>query len=401
MSDHGSKPVKEEYFDYKNVGSHFVVVAVVALIALVLCFGLALSSKANQTQFAFSWLFAFTYFFTICAGGLFWQLVHYGTDAEWSVVVRRQMENIACLAPVMMLLFIPLIFVRNDLWTWMTKLPGQDVLLDEKAAYLNPTFFWIRAAFYFTFFTAAAFFFHRNSVAQDKNGLAKYTVRARKATFASLPFFAVCLTFAAIDWLMGLDYHWFSTMWGVYIFAGTALSSMCVLVLIIRSLQNAGYFKDVITIEHYHLMGKWMLAFTVFWAYIGFDQYMLIWYANIPEETVYYLLRNTGSWCTLNWMLVVGHFFIPFVFLLQQPLKARPRLLCIVAVWVLIMHMLDIYIIVMPVLHRTGIDIKPLDILSLVAIGSTLAAVFLKRLGNTPLWPIRDPRLSQSLHTKN
>ncbi|MEO6054925.1 MAG: hypothetical protein ABIP97_13030 [Chthoniobacterales bacterium] len=401
MSDHGSKEVKEEYFDYKNVGSHFVVLALLAVVCLGACFVLALHSKADQTQFAFSWLFAFMFFFTMCVGGLFWQLVHYGTDAEWSVVVRRQMENMACLTPVLALLFIPLIFVRHDLWTWMTMLPGQDVILDEKAAYLNPKFFWIRTAFYFVFFIGASFLFHWNSVAQDKNGLAKYTVRARKMTFASLPFFAVCLTFAAIDWLMSLNSHWFSTMWGVYIFAGTALSSMCVLVLIIRALDNAGYFKGVITAEHYHLMGKWMLAFTVFWAYIGFDQYMLIWYANIPEETVYFLLRNSGSWCNMNWVLVIGHFFIPFVFLLQQPLKARPRLLCVVAVWVLVMHLMDMYIIVLPVLHRTGVDVKPLDFLCVAAIGFTLAAVFLKRLGNTPLWPIRDPRLAQSLNTKN
>ncbi|MEO6846371.1 MAG: hypothetical protein ABI443_03330 [Chthoniobacterales bacterium] len=398
MSDHAPKEIKAEYFDYKNVGSQFMVVAVVALIGLGLTFGLGYFSP---TQFAFSWLFAFTFFFTICAGGVFWQLVHYATDAEWSVVVRRQLENMACLMPVLLVLFLPLILVKDELWKWMAMHHGQDSILDEKHAYLNPTFFWIRCVCYFAFFITAAYFFHRNSVAQDRDGLAKHTVYARRFTFAGLPFFAVFLTFAAIDWLMGLDFHWVSTMWGVYIFAGTALSSMCVLVLIITALRSAGYLKDVITLEHYHFMGKWMLAFTVFWAYIGFDQYMLIWYANIPEETIYFLRRNTETWCYLNWILVIGHFFIPFVFLLQQPLKARPRLLCIVAVWILLLHMLDLYIVVLPVIHRTGVSVQVLDILSLVAIGFTLAAVYLKRLGNTSLFPIRDPRLTKSLNIKN
>jgi hypothetical protein len=220
-------------------------------------------------------------------------------------------------------------------------------------------------------------------------------------TFASLPLFAVCLTFAAVDWLMGLDFHWFSTMWGVYLFAGSALSSMCILVLLITALRRVGYFKDIITIEHYHIMGKLMFAFTVFWAYIGFSQYMLIWYANIPEETVYYLIRNVESWNVLNIILVIGHFWLPFLLLLPQASKRNPAFLCGVAIWILLMHVLDIYIIVLPALHKTGFSPSPLDLLCLLAIGATLVAVFLKKLGDAPLWPVRDPRLAGSLRLLN
>ena len=385
-------------FDYKHVGGRFLGLVAAALAAFVAIF---FGAASNPDQFAFSYLFAFTFFFTICMGGLFWILVHHAVDAEWSVVVRRQMENIASMLLVMAVLFIPLVFVAPRLWKWMSVPAGQDILLDEKWPYLTPWFFWLRAAFYFAFFAAASTWLRANSILQDKDGAPRYTVFNRKITFASLPLFAVCLTFAAIDWLMGLDYHWFSTMWGVYIFAGTALSSMCVLVLLITALRGAGYFEGVISLEHYHTMGKLMFAFTVFWAYIGFSQYMLIWYANIPEETVYFLRRNTESWQILSTALVVGHFFVPFLLPLPNPGKRKPAYLCGMAVWILLMHMLDIYVVVLPALHKAGVVVSWMDFACLAAIGCTVAAVFLKRLGDAPLWPLRDPRLPQSIALKN
>jgi hypothetical protein len=273
--------------------------------------------------------------------------------------------------------------------------------LVEKAAYLNVPFFYIRASLYFIFFVASSTLLRTFSIAQDSSGSAVYTVFNRRVTFASAIPFAVCLTFAAVDWLMGLQYEWFSTMWGVYIFAGTALSSMCVLVLIITALRGAGYLQQVVNLEHYHIMGKLMLSFTIFWAYIGFSQYMLIWYSNIPEETVYFLRRNTASWWYLSQFMVVGHFFVPFLLLLFQRAKKTPTFLCGMAVWILLMHMLDIYIVVLPALHVAGVRPNPLDFFSLVAIGCTLAAVFLKRLGDSSLFPTRDPRLGKSIALKN
>lgn len=389
---------KAEFFDYKHVGGRFLGL----IAAAVLCFGFLLWGAFTDTkQFAFSYLFGYTFFFTICMGGVFWTLVHHAVDAEWSVVVRRQMENLGSLLLVMAILFIPFIFVGPKLWYWMTKLPGQDVLLDEKWPYLTKEFFWIRAAFYFIFFVVCSTLLRAFSIAQDKDGSPKFTIFNRRLTFSSALLFAVCLTFAAIDWLMALDYHWFSTMWGVYIFAGTALSSMCVLVLIITALRSAGYFQGIITMEHYHIMGKLMLAFTIFWAYISFSQYMLIWYSNIPEETIYFLRRNTGTWWYIQIILVVGHFFVPFLLLLPNLGKKRPAFLCGMAIWILLMHALDMYQVVLPSLHKNGIVPHYLDLFALLAIGCTLAAVFLKRLGEASLFPAKDPRLPQSIALKN
>lgn len=398
MSDHPDKVTTKEYFDYQGFGGKLLFVAVLALVSLGLA---AVGGFVSAKQFAFSWLFAFTFFFTIAAGSFFWILVHHAVDADWSVVVRRQLENVAWLFPVLAILFIPIVLSAKTLFKWMSIEAGADPLLDGKAAYLNPTFFWSRAAFYFLFFCVATWLLRRNSVRQDKDGDARHTWLSRKMVFPMLPLFALSLTFGAVDWLMGLDFHWFSTMWGVYIFAGSALSSMCVLVLLVTALRSAGYLEGVVTIEHYHIMGKLMLAFTVFWAYIGFSQYMLIWYANIPEETIYYLRRNTGSWNTLNIIMVIGHFFVPFVLLLFQATKKKPLLLCSVAAWILIMHLLDMYIVVLPTYHKAGFSPHWLDLVCLLAIGATLAAIFMKRLGDTPLWPLRDPRLANSLRLKN
>lgn len=398
MSDHDAKPSTKEYFDYQGFGGKLLFTVALALVSLGLA---AWGSVHAPEQFAFSWLFAFAFFLTILAGSLFWVLVHHAVDADWSVVVRRQLENVAWLFPVLAILFIPIVLNAPRLYTWMTIAPGENVLLDDKAAYLNKAFFWGRAVFYFLFFSTAAFLLRRNSVRQDKDGDPRYSWSSRKMVFPMIPLFALSLTFGAVDWLMGLDFKWFSTMWGVYLFAGSALSSMCVLVLLITALRSAGYFKGVVTIEHYHIMGKLMLAFTVFWAYIGFSQYMLMWYANIPEETVYFLRRNTGGWNTLNIILVIGHFFLPFFILLFQGTKKRPLLLCAVAVWILLMHMLDMYIIVLPAYHLAGPSPHWLDLVCPLAIGATLAAIFMKRLGDTPLWPLKDPRLSNSLKLRN
>ncbi len=169
-------------------------------------------------------------------------------------------------------------------------------------------------------------------------------------------------------------------MWGVYIFAGAAGSSMSLLVLIITGLRKAGYLKDVVTMEHYHIMGKWMLAFSVFWAYIGFSQYMLIWYANIPEETQYFLARNTESWWFLSLLLVFGRFFGPFALLLRcSRLKKHPHRLCWIAGWIIFMQIVDMYVIVMPAFHGSGVHPQYLGFCQPDRhAGSTLAFLFLR-----------------------
>ncbi len=387
-----------EYFETSRFAGLSLICGLIGLVGLVLSF---VGGFISPVQFSFSWLFAFIFFFTLCIGCLFWTIVHHVVDAEWSVVVRRQLENIALLLPLLGVLFLPVLFWRKYLYRWMDIPLGLDPVLDTKRAYLNWGFFLFRAIFFFVALTLVAWGLRRLSVRQDRDGNPQFTIWMRKLAFAGLPIFALCLTFGAFDWLMSLNWKWFSTMWGPYIFAGTAGSSMALLVLVTAALQRAGYLKGVVTIEHYHIMGKWLLAFTVFWAYIGFSQYMLYWYANIPEETQYFIIRNTESWNVLSWILVVGRFFVPFALLLPRATKKSLTWLCSLAGWILCMQLLDMYVVVLPALHGTGVHLSILDFLPLIGIGGTLAFFYLRIVARTSLFPVRDPRLLESLRLTN
>jgi len=400
MSDRPSElPVPEgEYFESNRFAGLSLLLGVIGFVALGLC---VIGAFVAPTEFSFCWLFSFGFFFTLCVGCFFWTIVHHAVDAEWSVVVRRQLENLGVLMWVLLLFFVPVLLLRHHLYGWMDVPLGVDPVLDSKRGYLNWGFFLGRSVIYFAFFIIAALLLRRFSIRQDKDGNPLFTVRLRKVAFVSLPLFALCLTFGACDWFMTLNYKWFSTMWGVYIFAGMACASMSLLVLVITGLRQAGYLKDVVTVEHYHIMGKWMLAFTIFWAYIGFGQYMLIWYANIPEETQYFLARNTQSWWSLSTILVVGRFFVPFAILLLQSIKKHPHQLCWMAWWILGMQLLDVYIIILPALHGTGVHVTIWNFIPLVGMGAILAFVYLRLLAQSSLFPVRDPRLIESIRLVN
>jgi len=387
-----------EYFESARFSGFSLLVGAVALVSLILCL---VGAYVEPEQFGFSWLFAFAVFFTLCAGCFFWTVVHHATDAEWSVVVRRLLENMALLMSALAVLFIPVLLLRRYLYGWMSIPVGQDPVLDLKRGYLNGNFFLARAVITLGFFITAAWFLRRYSILQDKDGNPRFTILMRKVSFISLPLFAICLTFGACDWLMSLNYKWFSTMWGVYIFAGAAGSSMSLLVLVTTAFRRAGYLREVVTLEHYHIMGKWMLSFSVFWAYIAFSQYMLIWYANIPEETQYFMARTTESWWALSTLLVFGRFFGPFAILLLRSIKLHPHQLCWMAGWIVFMQVLDVYIIVMPALHGTGVHLSIWDFVSFLAIASTLTFVFLRIIRRPSLFPVRDPRLIESLKLVN
>ncbi|MEK0445194.1 MAG: hypothetical protein RLZZ399_515 [Verrucomicrobiota bacterium] len=352
-------------------------------------------------QFSHSWLFAFAFAFTISVGALFWTILHNSTDSEWGVLVRRQMENLSSGLWVLPIAFIPLVlFCAPSLWKWWQTPSGVDVLLDLKSAFLNKSFFCVRSALYFLSLGYLAFALRRHSVLQDASGSSFHTYRVRRLSISGLPILAVCLTFAAVDWLMALDHHWFSTMWGVYVFAGSAGSSMALLVILVAWLRRSGYLLQI-NVEHFHVMGKFLLAFTVFWAYVGFSQYMLIWYANIPEETIYFKVRNTGGWHVLSTLLVIGRFFIPFPILLFQSSKKKAPILLPVCAWIILMQLLDVYLIVMPALKPDGFSPSFLDATCLIAVCTLCVGVFFRSLRRSALFPLRDPRLGGSVSLHN
>tara|TARA_R110002096_G_scaffold119495_16_gene258999 strand:- start:414 stop:1931 length:1518 start_codon:yes stop_codon:yes gene_type:complete len=286
-------------------------------------------------------------------------------------------------------------------------------LLFVKRGYLNNGFWWFRNIFYFVVLSGIALTLRKMSLIQDGDSNPKWFRWMRRSSCGFLPFFATAWTFLVFDWLMALDYTWFSTMWGVYLFAGAALNSMGFLVILLTLIRRAGYLRNVVTLEHYHLMGKLMLAFVIFWAYIAFSQFFLIWYANITEETKFYLTRNTEFWNTYTiTLLVIGHFFVPFGILLFQSVKKVPIILSLVALWNLAMHVFDIYWIIIPErgpsLTAASGDIAMtipgawiFDVLAFVSVGGIFGYFLIRQLSSASLFPCRDPRLDESLNVVN
>jgi hypothetical protein len=331
----------------------------------------------------------------------------------------------------MFLFVIPLLFpqIQQYLYEWMNihrEAPGDrkeylhhaNHLLANKYWFMNLPFWYARVAFYGIVFSGVIIGLRKLSTDQDTdpNPGTRRLFKARYHSTYTLIIFALTITFTGFDFLMGQDYTWFSTMWGVYLFAGAALNSMAVIVIVCTWLKSQGHLKHVTTGEHFHIMGKLMFAFTTFWAYITFSQYFLIWYAGITEETSYFLIRNTGNWNIGMIALVFGHFVVPFVVLLQAWLKKNPKMLSIVAVYTLCMHVLDHYLITIPQRGVSLGNIKPDvfgairvsipgafwgDILAFITIGAAFVFFLIRAVGQHSVYPNRDPRILESANLTN
>lgn len=370
---------------------------VIGVIGLAASVGLGLG---DWLQFYFSYLVAFIFFLSLALGGLFFTLVHHVTKAGWSVVVRRLAENVMGTLPFFVFLFIPIALGASDLYHHWTHAPSDDTLVAGKLAYLNLPFFYVRAAFYLLIWTFLSWWFLKQSVAQDTTGDHAITRKLQARSAPALVLFALTLTFAVFDWVMTLDPHWYSTIFGVYYFGGLMIAIFSTLALLVLGLQKAGLLRDVVTVEHFHDLGKYQFAFVVFWAYIAFSQYMLIWYANIPEETLWVRHRTEHGWEHIAGLLMVGHFLIPFFFLLPRTIKRIPRLVGYAAVWLLLMHYVDMYWLIMPVHHET-LTLSLMDLTTFVTVGGFFVAALGWQFRRHSILPIKDPRLAESLAFEN
>jgi hypothetical protein len=329
-------------------------------------------------------------------------LVQHLTRAGWSVVVRRTAENVMGTLPIFAVLFIPVaIGLHHTHHHWWHYEPGVDPILDHKRVFLNPTFFFVRVVIYFGVWTWLSMTLRRRSVEQDQTGNVELSKRNWKLSTGGMALFALSITFAAIDWIKSMDPHWFSTMWGVYYFAGAAVGIFSTMVVVNMSLQRDGYLVGIINQEHFHDIGKLLFGFVVFWSYIAFSQYFLIWYANIPEETIWFTHRLHGSWRGVGLLLMFGHFFLPFFFLLPRGIKRRRSTLLIGACWVLFIHYVDLYWVIMPMLHPDGFSPSLVDLTAWLGVGGVFLGAFAYLASKDALLPVKDPRLPESLAFEN
>ena len=375
-------------------------------------------SEASKNQFWFSYLTAFMTFLALGVGGLFFTIIQHLVRAGWSIVVRRLAENMMISLPFMGLLAIPFIFLpdaQHALFHWThPEAVISDVMLSSKVGYLNLGFFQTRLIFYFLIWAGLAYFFYSQSTSQDNasgDAITAKAVRMRWWAPIALLLFAITLTFCAFDLLMSLDPHWFSTMFGVYYFAGVSLTTHAFLALIVILLHKSNYLNGVVTRQHYHDLGKYMFGFTVFWTYIGFSQYFLIWYSNIPEETGWFLYRQQDSFIYVCYLLVIGRFLIPFFYLMNGQTKRYAKTMLPIAIWIVCFQVVDMFFLVQPVMahnfaHETGshhmeLVIGAVDYLTLLGIGGFFLMVFGWALNRAALVPTKDPRLTESLQFVN
>ena len=358
--------------------------------------------KLDSNKFFFSYLTSYIFYLTISLGSMFFVLVFHLTRSGWSVVIRRIAEHLMKNVWVFLLLFVPIIFGMYDLyhWTHMDAV-AHDHLLQVKFPYLNKPFFFLRVLFYFFCWIFIANRFFNKSVSQDITADSSITRFLQRSATFSILLYALTQSFAFIDWVMSLTPHWYSTIFGVYFFGGSAMVSMCVITLLAIFLRTKGFLRNIITVEHYHDMGKLSYGFMVFWSYIAFSQFFLIWYANIPEETLFFKEHFFGSWTGVTTLLCVGHFAVPFLLFMSRHVKRNLVLHSIMAIWLVFMHYVDVFWVIMPNVYKSGFSYSIIDFLVFVGIGSLFFGLFFKRINKSFIIPVSDPRINESLSFKN
>ena len=381
---------------------------VVAVAGLLLALIAALFSGGLR-RFAFAYLTNYGFFLSIALGALLFVALQHVSRAGWSVTVRRLAEIMAGTLPILAVLFVPiLLFVivgGGEVFPWAQSdaaAHGHDVVL-AKRPYLNAPFFALRWVLYFVIWIGLARLFRLNSLTQDRTGDPGLTRRMEAASAPGLALLGLTLTFASFDLIMSLDPHWFSSIFGVYYFSGAMVGVMAALILLAAWLGRVGLLREQIGVEHRHDMGKWLFAFVFFWGYIAFSQYMLIWYGNLPEETSWFARRGAttvaagaGPWAKVSLALLLAHFIIPFVGLLSRHVKRSPGQLVFWAGWLLVLHWVDIWWLVMPQYSGDAATFGLPEIGCLLGIGGACVAAMAKVAGERSLVPLRDPRLDEA-----
>jgi hypothetical protein len=377
----------------------------------------------EHKQFAFSWLQAFMFFLSLCGGALFLVLVHHLFDAGWSVAIRRFCEHIAKLFwPHLALLFIPILVLAPVLYEWMNENPDLDPSLKAKLPLFTRPGFYGSAAFCFfvwwllsnrlrywslkqdvqatdNWATKPSAIGRLLGLNQDSPGIVECTRQMRKFSALGIFLFALTFTLGAIMWMKGLQHEWYSTMYGVYYFAGSTWITLATAYVITMVLDRRGVLSEVLHEHQYYFLGSLLFAFTVFYAYVTFAQYFIIWNGNIPEETFWFVVREKGSWWWIGMVIIFGHFFLPFLALLRIDVKSVFKFMVPLCAWTWLMHYADLSFNIMPVLHPDGFALRWIwvDLGCWAFMAGVMSWGFLSHYSKHPPYPLKDPRLLEAM----
>jgi hypothetical protein len=368
----------------------------IGVLALALCVA---GAFANSEQFFRSYLLGYLFWVGIALGSFAIVALHHLVGGGWGFVIQRLLESGVGTLPLMTLLFVPIFFGMNDLYIWARpEVIASDAILQHKTAYLNLSFFWIRTFGYFVVWMIFGFLLIKWSRQQDRTADPALTGRMQKISGPGLVVYVLTATFASMDWVMSLDPHWYSTIYGIVFIVGQGLLTLAFMIIVVSLLADREPLAGVISPKHFHDLGNLMLAFVMLWAYVAFSQFLIIWTGNLPEEIPWYVHRQHGGWQWLAFAIVVFHFALPFVFLLSRATKQRAQVLAKVAIAMVIMRLVDLFWIVVPNFHPDKLSIHWMDALAVIGIGGIWIAAFIWQLKGKALLPLHDPRLKEAFH---
>jgi hypothetical protein len=359
-----------------------------------------IGAALNLEQFYRSWLIGFLFCLGLTIGSLGLLMLQHLSGGQWGLVSRRVFEAASRTLPLVAILFVPVLVGIPSVFEWShTDVVANDAVLSQKAPYLNTTFFIVRAVVYFAFWLFCSYLLTSWSSKQDEGTVATTagdSVRFRTVSAPGLLFLVITVTFASVDWIMSLDPHWFSTIFGLLTVTSQGLSALALTIAVLSLLASTPPFSRYLTPRHFHDLGKLLLAFVMLWAYLAFSQFLIIWSANLPEEIPWYIERFRGLWGALAILLVLGHFALPFLLLLSRDLKRRGTLLAKVAIFIILMRLADLIWLVAPNFEHHGFPVHWMDVVLPLGLLGVWLFVFARNLRSQALLPLNDPYFKEA-----
>jgi len=367
-----------------------------ALIVGVAALGLAaVGAFLSPQQFFRSYLVAFLFWCGLALGSMAILMLHHITGGMWGVIIRRTLESATRTLPLLAVLFLPLALGVSQIYEWANpEHVAHDLALQHKSFYLNVPFFLGRAVLYFAIWIVLMLLLNRWSLDQDRGHTPALGKRLQYLSRGGLLLYSLTMTFAAVDWVMSLEPHWFSTIYGMLLIAGQVLSAFAFAILMMTALSEQASIRPWLSANSSHDLGKLMLGFVMIWSYFSFSQFLIIWSGNLPEETPWYLSRLHGGWQYIGIGLIIFHFALPLLLLLSRSRKRDWRRLGPVALLVLAARALDLVWMVVPAYSPADFTLHWLDLVTFLGVGGLWLAMFAWQLGQRPLLPVRDPELA-------
>ncbi len=367
----------------------------VGVVALAAC---AAGAVARPDQFFRSYLLAFVFWNGLTVGAMAVLMLQYLTGGAWGIAIRRELEAATRTLPLTALAFLPVLAGLHWLYEWThADVVASDEILRKKALYLNTPFFVTRAVIAFAAWFAVAYYLNRWSLAQDSRPDPAVNRRLQRLSGAGLVIYGLTTTFTSVDWVMSLEPHWYSTMYGVLFMIGQALGALALAtaaVLRVAALEPVSGFLGG---RHLHDLGKMMFAFTMLWAYVNFSQYLIVWSGNLPEEISWYLARFRGGWGWVGLALLLFNFALPFLLLLSRQANRNPKALGTAALLLLAMRFVDVSWLLLPTFSKGSFRVSWMDLAAPIGLGGLWLAFYARNLAARPLLPVNDPGFEEAL----